>query len=121
MFPMVSSVSHPTKPSILLQSSDNTIKVYNTGEKIRQNRKKDFRGHNNAGYKIELAVSPDGGIVASGDSAGWLCCWDWKTCKLWHKIKASGDGKAVVGVAWHPRESSKVVTGDLDGVIKYWD
>ena len=121
MFPMVASTSHPTKPSILLQSSDNTIKVYNTGEKIRQNRKKDFRGHNNAGYRVDVCVSPDGSIVASGDSAGWVCFWDWKTCKMWHKIKAGGEGKAVVGVQWHPRESSKVVTGDLEGGIKYWD
>ncbi|KAK3723005.1 hypothetical protein LTR37_002151 [Vermiconidia calcicola] len=121
MFPMVASASHPTKPSILMQSSDNTIKVYNTGEKIRQNRKKDFRGHNNAGYRISLDVSPDGGMVCSGDSAGWLVVWDWKTCKMWHKLKASDRGSAVVNVAWHPRESSKVVTGDLDGIIKYWD
>jgi len=119
MFPMVKSAAHPHKNSVLMQSSDNTIKVYNTGEKIRQNRKKDFRGHNNAGYAIDIAVSPDGGIVCSGDSAGFVCFWDWKTCKLWHKIKAS-DG-AVVATAWHPRESSKVATGDLNGVIKYWD
>jgi pre-mRNA-processing factor 17 len=138
MFPMVASASHPNKPSILLQSSDNTIKVYNTGEKIRQNRKKDFRGHNSAGYKIDLAISPDGGIVCTGDSGGWVsfsralyrmeytlmifqaCFYDWKTCKMWHKIKAS-DKSAVLAVAWHPRESSKVVTGDLDGNVKYWD
>ncbi|KAF2212201.1 hypothetical protein CERZMDRAFT_106103 [Cercospora zeae-maydis SCOH1-5] len=119
MFPMVKSASHPAKGAVLLQSSDNTIKVYNTGEKIRQNRKKDFRGHNNAGYAIDLAVSPDGGIVASGDSGGFVCFWDWKTCKMWHKIKASD--AAVISVAWHPRESSKVVTGDLNGMIKYWD
>ena len=119
MFPMVRSAAHPHKPSILLQSSDNTIKVYNTGEKIRQNRKKEFRGHNNAGYAVQLDVSPDGGIVCSGDSAGFVCFWDWKTCKMWHKIKA-GDC-AVVSTAWHPRESSKVVTGDLEGVIRYWD
>ena len=120
MFPMVASAAHPNKPAVLMQSSDNTIKVYNTGEKIRQNRKKDFRGHNNAGYKIDIDVSPDGGMVVSGDSSGWLCVWDWKTCKMWHKIKAS-ERSAVVAVAWHPRESSKVVTGDLDGNLKYFD
>ena len=119
MFAMVKSAVHPHKNSVLLQSSDNTIKVYNTGEKIRQNRKKDFRGHNNAGYAIDIDVSPDGGIVCSGDSAGYVCFWDWKTCKMWHKIKASD--AAVVTTAWHPRESSKVVTGDLNGMIKYWD
>ena len=72
--------------------------------------------------------------------------FDFKTCKMWHKIKASDSAVSfvharhampcgvyplnltheltshqVLGVAWHPRESSKVVTGDLDGVIKYWD
>ena len=121
MFPMVRSATHPTKPSILLQSADNTIKVYNTGEKIRQNRKKDFRGHNNAGYTIAIDVSPDGGIVCSGDSAGYVVFFDYKTCKMWHKIKASDSSAAVVATAWHPRESSKVVTGDLEGIVKYWD
>ncbi|KAK0357250.1 hypothetical protein LTR02_000111 [Friedmanniomyces endolithicus] len=119
MFPLVASAPHPTKAAVLMQSADNTIKVYNTGEKIRENRKKEFRGHNNAGYAIDIAVSPDGGVVASGDSGGYVCFWDYKTCKMWHKIKAS-EG-AVVATAWHPRESSKVVTGDLDGVVKYWD
>jgi pre-mRNA-processing factor 17 len=118
MFPMVKAATHP-KGYILLQSSDNTIKVYSAGDKIRQNRKKDFRGHNNAGYAIDVDVSPDGGIVSSGDSGGFVCFWDWKTCKMWHKIKA-GDS-AIITTKWHPRETSKVVTGDVNGVIKYWD
>ncbi|QIW97737.1 hypothetical protein AMS68_003255 [Peltaster fructicola] len=118
MFPMVKAAPHP-KGYVLQQSSDNTIKVYATGEKIKQNRKKDFRGHNNAGYAIDVSVSPDGGLVCSGDSGGYVCFWDWKTCKMWHKMKA-GDSAIIVN-AWHPRESSKVVTGDLNGVLKYWD
>jgi pre-mRNA-processing factor 17 len=119
MFAMNKAVSHPTKPAVLCQSADNTIKVFNTGDKIRANRKKEFRGHNVAGYAVDVDVSPDGGIVVSGDSSGWVCFWDYKGCKMWHKIKASES--AVISVAWHPRESSKVVTGDVDGVVKYWD
>lgn len=118
MFPMVKAASHP-KGYILEQSSDNRIVTYSSGEKIRLNRKKEFKGHNNAGYAIDVGVSPDGGIVMSGDSQGWLCCWDFKTCKMWHKLQASNS--AILSTAWHPRESSKVATGDLDGVIKYWD
>ena len=121
MFPLVASAPHPSKPSVLMQSADNSIKVYNTGEKIRQNRKKEFRGHNNAGYAIQLDVSPDGGIVCSGDTGGWVVFWDWKTCKMWHKIKASEGGEAVVACQWHPREGSRVVTGDVGGGVRYWD
>ncbi|KAI7188994.1 WD40 repeat-like protein [Hortaea werneckii] len=120
MFPLVQAVSHPTKPAVLCQSADNTIQVFNTGEKIRANRKKEFRGgHNIAGYAVQLDVSPDGGIVITGDSGGNLTCYDYKTCKMWQKLQASDT--AVVATAFHPRESSKVVTGDLNGVIKYWD
>ncbi|KAK8196010.1 hypothetical protein M8818_007161 [Zalaria obscura] len=119
MFPMVRSSPHPSGKYVAMQSSDNQIVVYASTERFRQNRKKSFRGHNNAGYAIDVAVSPDGGIVMSGDSGGYVCFWDWKTCKLWHKIQASQS--AVVSCQWHPRETSKVVTGALDGLIKYWD
>ena len=119
MYPMVRASSHPGGKYVAYQSSDNQIVVYASTERFRQNRKKGFRGHNNAGYAIDVAVSPDGGMLVSGDSAGYVCFWDWKTCKMWHKIQASET--AVVSAQWHPRESSKVVTGDLNGIIKYWD
>ncbi|KAI9656270.1 MAG: hypothetical protein M1821_004933 [Bathelium mastoideum] len=119
MYPMVRSAPHPSGKYVAFQSSDNQIVVYASTDRFRQNRKKGFRGHNNAGYAIDVAISPDGGIVTSGDSAGYVCFWDWKTGKMWHKIQAS-DG-AVVACAWHPRETSKVVTGALDGTLKYWD
>ncbi|EMC94562.1 hypothetical protein BAUCODRAFT_35796 [Baudoinia panamericana UAMH 10762] len=119
MYPLVKSFPHPTKPSVLYQSADNTIQVYNTGDKIRANRKKDFRGHNTAGYAVDVSVSPDGGVVASGDSGGWLCFWDWKTGRLGRRVKA---GEAAVGcVGWQGREGSRVASGDVEGVVKYWD
>ncbi|KAI9652722.1 MAG: hypothetical protein M1831_006615 [Alyxoria varia] len=128
MYPLVRSCPHPSGKYVAFQSADNQILVYSTADKFRQHRKKSFRGHNVAGYAVDVAVSPDGNVVASGDSAGYVCFWDWKTCKMWHKIAVNGDGKAakgaggaVVSVAWHPRESSKVVTGGVDGMLKYWD
>ena len=99
--------------------SDNQIVVYASTERFRQNRKKGFRGHNNAGHAIDVAMSPDGEFVMSGDTGGYVCWWSWKTCKMLHKIQAAK--VPVVACAWHPRETSKVVTGDLDGLIKYWD
>ena len=119
MYSMVRAAPHPSGKYVAFQSGDNQIVVYAATDKFRQNRKKAFRGHNNAGYAIDVSISPDGGYIMSGDSGGYVCFWDWKTCKLYHKIQAS-DGP-VVCAQWHPQETSKVATAGLDGAIKYWD
>jgi pre-mRNA-processing factor 17 len=119
MYPMTRASAHPSGKYVAYQSSDNNIFVYGATDKFRQNRKKVFKGHNSAGYSVDVACSPDGQFVASGDTGGYVCFWDWKTCKMWHKMQAA-DG-AVTCVEWHPQESSKVVTAGLDGAIKYWD
>lgn len=122
MFPINRAQLHPNGKNIAMQSGDNTIIPYaSTGEgKLHRARKKDsFRGHNNAGYAVDVAFSPDGQFLMSGDSGGYVCFWDWKTTKMWHKIKASEKG-AITCCEWHPQEPSKVVTGGTDGAIRYW-
>lgn len=121
LYALVSAVPHPNGKYVLFQSGDNQVLVYAATDKFRQNRKKAFRGHNNAGYAIDVSISPDGQFVTSGDSGGYVCFWDWKTGKMWHKIMAGKEGAAVTCVDWHPQESSKVATAGMDGVIKYWD
>lgn len=127
MFALVRAAPHPSGKYVAYQSADNQIVVYSSGDKFRQNRKKGFRGMNTSGYAIDVAISPDGAIVASGDSGGYVCFWDWKTGKMWHKIQAGGGkeggvgGGAVTNVAWHAHETSKVVTGGLDGAVRLWD
>ncbi|KAI0184218.1 WD40-repeat-containing domain protein [Xylaria flabelliformis] len=119
MYPITRAALHPSQKYLACQSSDNQVLVYGATDKFRQNRKKSFRGHNNAGTAIDLAFSPDGQFLASGDSAGFVAFWDWKTCKMYHKLPA-GD-QAITCVLWHPQETSKVVAAGLDGVIRYWD
>jgi pre-mRNA-processing factor 17 len=122
MYSMNRACAHPGGKYVAFQSGDNQIVVYAATDRFRQNRKKSFKGHNNAGYAIDLDISPDGQFVMSGDSGGYVCFWDWKTCKLYHKFLAVDKGKGpVVANAWHPQETSKVVTAGLDGAIKYWD
>lgn len=120
MYPLVRSSPHPSGKYVAYQSANNEIHVYSCSDKFRQNRKKGFHGHNNAGYAIDVAVSPSGDLVASGSSDGSVYFWDWKTCKLLQKLPASKDG-AIVSAQWHPRETSKFVSGALDGTLKYWD
>lgn len=119
MFSMVRSSPHPKGKYVAYQSSDNQITVYASTERFRQNRKKSFRGHNIAGYAIDVAISPSGDLVMSGDSGGFVCFWDWKSCKMYHKIQASDS--PVVACVWQPRTTSRCVTGDLNGLIKLWD
>lgn len=122
MFALTRATPHPNGKYVAFQSGDNQIVVYSATDKFRQNRKKRFVGHNTSGYAVDLKVSPDGQFLVSGDSGGYVCFWDWKTGKMYHKIQAGGkEGGAVTCLDWHPHESSKVVTGGLDGSIRYWD
>ena len=73
MYPLVRAAPHPSGKYVAYQSGDNQIVVYASTDKFRQNRKKSFRGHNNAGYAIDVDISPDGQFVASGDSGGFVC------------------------------------------------
>ena len=122
MFALTRATLHPNGKYVAFQSGDNQIVVYGATDKFRQNRKKSYRGHNNAGYAIDIKISPDGQFIASGDSGGYVCFWDWKTGKMYHKIQAGGkEGGATTCLDWHPQETSKFVTGGLDGAIRYWD
>ena len=44
--------------------------------------------------------------------------WDWKNCRILKRIRAHKE--AVVAHEWLPHETSKVVTGSWDGLIKLW-
>ncbi|KAK3305681.1 WD40-repeat-containing domain protein [Chaetomium strumarium] len=122
MFALTKSTQHPSGKYVLYQCSDNSIVAYSSGsDKFRQHRKKAWRGHNTAGSAIGLTCSPDGQFVASGDTAGSVCFWDWKTCKMYNKLTADSAGGTINCVAWSEQETSKVFTAGAKGEIKMWD
>ncbi|MCJ1312616.1 hypothetical protein MMC25_006291 [Agyrium rufum] len=127
MYSMVRATPHPSGKYCAFQSGDNQIVVYASTDRFRQNRKKSFRGHNTAGYAVDLVCSPDGQWLATGDTMGYLVIFDWKTCKMVQKLLPGGDGQkegkmgATTCVAWHPQETSKIASAGLDGIIRYWD
>ena len=119
MHSMPSVAAHPDGSYIVGQSLDNTIVIYSTKEKFKMNRKRTFRGHNNAGYACQVNFSPDGRFVISGDGEGRCFFWDWKTSRVFRKMKCHTG--VCMGAEWHPLETSKVATCGWDGLIKYWD
>ena len=110
---------HPTQQYILGQSLDNRIVVYQAGERYSLQRKKKFEGHNVAGYACDIAISPDGRFVCSGDADGKLCLWDFKKTRMLQKYHAHERGPCV-GAVWHPVEPSVLFSCGWDGVIKMW-
>ena len=110
---MVSVVSHPSDRYVAAQGVDNQISVFSTHDKIRQNQRKGFKGHTCGGFQIQLDFSPDGKYLMSGDAGGMACFWDWKTTKLYKKMKVHES--ALVCIQAHPQETSKVVTASWDG------
>ncbi|KAL2890486.1 Pre-mRNA-processing factor 17 [Ceratocystis lukuohia] len=119
MFAYTRSCLHPSGKHVLYQSGDNSILAYSTGDKIRQNRKKLWKGHHTVGTAIDVTVSPDGQFVTSGDSAGFLVFWDFKKGTMLHKIQASKT--ALTCMAWSEQETSKVFTAGQDGQVRLWD
>ena len=109
---------HPSGKWLGCQSMDNQVLIFGT-HRFSMNRKKVFKGHLVAGYACQVGFSPDGSYVTSGDSQGNLVMWDWKSCKLYNKMKAHTN--VCIGCIWHPLETSKVATCGWDGLIKLWD
>ena len=94
-----------------MQSLDNQILIW-SAETFRQNRQKRFAGHTVSGYACEIGFSPDGRFISSGDGAGNLHFWDFKTGRKYPNfIKAHN--QALISHAWLPHET---VSCALDGL-----
>ncbi|KAJ3292167.1 pre-mRNA-processing factor 17 [Rhizoclosmatium sp. JEL0117] len=116
MHSMPAVTLHPSKSWLACQSLDNQILIYSARDRFKLQRKKVFKGHLIAGYACQPGFSPDGRFIMSGDSEGRVWFWDWKTCKVYKKLKCHEN--VVMGCEWHPHESSKVATCSWDGTIK---
>jgi pre-mRNA-processing factor 17 len=119
MHSMPCLVMHPSLNYIAAQSLDNTICVFQAGNRFSFQKKKKFSGHQVAGYACEPAISPDGQFIVSGDGKGKLVFWEWKRSKVLQKYRAHDSGPAIACV-WHPLEPSTVFSCGWDGIIKMW-
>ncbi len=110
--------SHPSGKYVACQNLNNTITVYECADGTMRSKSKTFRGHITAGYACDVAISPDGQFVVSGDGNGQCVFWDWKKTTLYAKLKCH-EGVAI-SCQWNPIEPSQLATGGWDGAIKIW-
>jgi len=104
---------------LAFQSMDNQIRIMEPLANFRWKSKKLFKGHMVSGYACGLDFSPDMSYLISGDADGHLVIWDWKTTRVYEKIKAHDD--VCIDVKWHWHEKSRVLTAGWDNVVKLWD
>jgi pre-mRNA-processing factor 17 len=81
MHSMPSLTMHPSLQFFVAQSLDNHIAVFQGNKRFALQKKKKFSGRQVAGYSCEIAISPDGQFLVSGDGKGKLFFWDWKKHK----------------------------------------
>ncbi len=67
-----------------------------------------------------LAAFAAGQFLTCGDGEGQLWFWDWRTGKVYRKVRAHKEGPAI-DVLWHPHDPSRVVSAGWDGLIKMFE
>lgn len=112
---MPSAAVHPLGSHVALLAMDNAIHVVQADGKYRVNRRKVFRGVSVSGHGIQVAFSPDGKILGSGDGGGLAVFWDWKTGRSMARIKVAS--RVVNCIAFHPCAVSKVAVADSQGEL----
>ncbi|XP_065662068.1 WD repeat-containing protein 25 isoform X1 [Hydra vulgaris] len=106
---------HPSGEHFLAQSAANYIVIFDTQFPYRMNKCKRYGEHKCSGYRVGFDISRDGRIIYSGDTDGFLFCYDNYTSKLLKKIKCFNS--PCVEVASHPVLPSTLLVGAWDGSI----
>jgi pre-mRNA-processing factor 17 len=120
MHSMPAATLSPDGAHIAGQCMDNAIRVYSTQGRFSLAKNREFKGHVVSGYACQIAFSPNGRFLASGDEGGQLWFWDWLRCRKIKTLRGHTGGPCI-GLKWHPLRPSCVVSCGWDGKIKVWD
>ncbi len=120
MHSMPAATLSPDGAHIAGQCMDNAIRVYSTQGRFSLAKNREFKGHVVSGYACQIAFSPNGRFLASGDEGGQLWFWDWVRCRKIKTLRGHTGGPCI-SLKWHPLRPSCVVSCGWDGKIKIWD
>ncbi len=68
-------------------------------------------------YLWSVAADPQGKLLASGGSDGWIVLWDWESSDL--RLAWQAHGRAVTSLAFDP-QGVRLASGGLDAVLRLW-
>ncbi|KAI3388259.1 hypothetical protein SNEBB_000700 [Seison nebaliae] len=103
---------------LAFQSMDNKIRIMEPLSNFRWRQKKVFIGHNVSGYACGMNFSPDCQYLCSGDADGDVVIWEFKSCRLLHRLKAHS--KPCLDVKWLQHEESRLLSCGYDNEIHLW-
>lgn len=81
--------AHPTDSTFLVQSNADYIVLFSSSRPYRLDKYRRFEGHRVGGYPVQFDLSPDGGVVASGDANGRLVFYNYHNGKLLKDVAVS--------------------------------
>lgn len=81
--------AHPTDSTFLVQSNADYIILFSSSRPYKLNKYKRFEGHRVGGYPVQFDLSPDGGVVASGDANGRLMFYNYHNGRLLNEVTVS--------------------------------
>ncbi|XP_046852326.1 WD repeat-containing protein 25-like [Xenia sp. Carnegie-2017] len=109
---------HPRDATFLAQSNAGYIALFSQKSPYKLNHYKRFEGHNVSGYHIGMDISPDGSLVASGSSNGFLYVYNYSTTKISNTFELS-NSQPCMDVAWSLSSPSLLASCDWSGQIYF--
>jgi WD repeat-containing protein 1 (actin-interacting protein 1) len=103
-------------PSRIDTSPDGTLLIYPQGKNIVvRSIEEPNKGYVFQGHKSETTVarfSPNGALIASGDSTGFLKIWSWSEAAHTIQKDIKAMGSCIVDIAWGPDSKRIGIVGD---------
>ncbi|KAJ1701833.1 hypothetical protein LUZ63_001612 [Rhynchospora breviuscula] len=110
---------HPYDPIFVAQSNGNYIAIFTATRPFRLDKYKRYENHGVWGFPVKCNFSLDGKELVTGSSDGFIYFYDYKFCKLLHKLKAFEE--PCIDAVYHPTRPNVIASCSWNGEITIFE